>query len=321
MALESATWISELVITNPPGTDKKKQGDDHLRLLKAVLQNVFPNAAKAFRFPDTVAKSANYGVLSTDNNKTIVCDTTVAFNLTLPVLAVGDAGWCIYVLKTTADANPVFLVPPSGTINGFSKIRRSIAHVTCKVLWTGSVFVATRPNGVPIGTSLPFHGTTLPQGHLFDDGGTFTAADFVELNSVLGGNTKPDVRGRAFAGKDNMGGVSANRITLFDGDVLGNTGGLETATLTQANLPAASLVVDIPAGQGNHQHFSTGAASSQAVQTSGANFLTNLNGVLNQATSFSTLPAMAGTAALGGSGTGHSNLQPTFIANYILVAE
>jgi len=38
MALESAAKISELVDTNPAGTDQKAQGDDHLRMIKTVLQ-------------------------------------------------------------------------------------------------------------------------------------------------------------------------------------------------------------------------------------------------------------------------------------------
>lgn len=43
MPLESATYLFDLVPTNPPGTDGVSQGDDHLRLIKAVLQNTFPN--------------------------------------------------------------------------------------------------------------------------------------------------------------------------------------------------------------------------------------------------------------------------------------
>lgn len=51
MGLETATYIADLVATNPIGpTDPKSQGDDHLRLLKSVLQNTFPGAGKAFDF-------------------------------------------------------------------------------------------------------------------------------------------------------------------------------------------------------------------------------------------------------------------------------
>lgn len=47
MALESATYVSGLVTTNPSGSDSISQGDDHLRLIKTVLKNTFPNVSTA----------------------------------------------------------------------------------------------------------------------------------------------------------------------------------------------------------------------------------------------------------------------------------
>ena len=47
MALESATYISGLVDTNPSGSDSISQGDDHLRLIKSVLKSTMPNADEA----------------------------------------------------------------------------------------------------------------------------------------------------------------------------------------------------------------------------------------------------------------------------------
>lgn len=43
MALESATYINQLVAANPTLVDPKGQGDDHLRMIKRVLQSTFPN--------------------------------------------------------------------------------------------------------------------------------------------------------------------------------------------------------------------------------------------------------------------------------------
>lgn len=43
MGLEVATYIDDLVISNPSGTDDRSQGDDHIRLIKSVLKNTFPN--------------------------------------------------------------------------------------------------------------------------------------------------------------------------------------------------------------------------------------------------------------------------------------
>jgi hypothetical protein len=47
MALETATYISDLVSTNPTASDGKNQGDDHLRLLKSTIKTTFPNVAGA----------------------------------------------------------------------------------------------------------------------------------------------------------------------------------------------------------------------------------------------------------------------------------
>jgi hypothetical protein len=47
MALETGTWVDDLVITNPTSGDPKSQGDDHLRLIKTVLKNTFPLATAA----------------------------------------------------------------------------------------------------------------------------------------------------------------------------------------------------------------------------------------------------------------------------------
>ena len=71
MGLELGTFIDDLIQTNPLGSDDKRQGDDHLRLLKKVLQNTIKRASKAFYLPNSIAKNANYAVLDTDENMTI----------------------------------------------------------------------------------------------------------------------------------------------------------------------------------------------------------------------------------------------------------
>lgn len=43
MGLESATYISDLVATNPTSTDPKSEGDNHLRLIKSTIKTTFPN--------------------------------------------------------------------------------------------------------------------------------------------------------------------------------------------------------------------------------------------------------------------------------------
>ena len=43
MPIESATYISDLNASNPPGTDQLSTADDHLRLVKSTLKATFPN--------------------------------------------------------------------------------------------------------------------------------------------------------------------------------------------------------------------------------------------------------------------------------------
>jgi hypothetical protein len=47
MALETATYISDLNAENPATNDPKSQGDDHLRLIKSALKTTFPNITGA----------------------------------------------------------------------------------------------------------------------------------------------------------------------------------------------------------------------------------------------------------------------------------
>jgi len=47
MGLETGTFISDLVVTNPTITDKRREGDDHFRLLKNTIKNTFPNLTGA----------------------------------------------------------------------------------------------------------------------------------------------------------------------------------------------------------------------------------------------------------------------------------
>lgn len=333
MSLESATFIDDLDTANPASSDSKSQGDDHLRLIKLVLKNSIKRVSRAFYVPNTVAKSGNYSVLAADDNKTIVCDTTSAFTLTLPTLSASDAGWCCYVLKTTTDANPVWIAPPSGTIHGFTKVRRSVANALVKVLWTGSVFVVSRTFGVPIGALVPFDGTTLPQGCLWPDGTTFTAADYVELNSALGGNTKKDVRERMLVPWDNSAGVT--RVTSagssIDGDTAGATGGAQNVTLDATMIPSHQhdAFINDPGHTHDVKHNDNittpggGAAFVNAITAAGATTSTgaavsNTSGIHVKSSSGGSVDDKTGSV---GGGLAHNNMPPAIVMPFVLIAE
>ena len=52
MADESATWVTQLVSTNPVVGDPVGEGDDHLRMLKTVLKNSVPSTSTTAIVPN-----------------------------------------------------------------------------------------------------------------------------------------------------------------------------------------------------------------------------------------------------------------------------
>ena len=126
MGLESATYISDFTTTNPAGADQTSQGDDHIRLVKSVAQSTFPNATKAFRFPNTVVEQTAGLTVSfpTDLNKLYPVSASGAsrtVNLPDPSSGgtVNEDGFTVYVMKTDSSANTVTIDGNgSQTING-----------------------------------------------------------------------------------------------------------------------------------------------------------------------------------------------------------
>ena len=64
MAVESATWVTQLVSTNPVVGDPVGEGDDHLRMLKVVLKNSFPSTSTTAIVPDVSGQTGK--VLTND---------------------------------------------------------------------------------------------------------------------------------------------------------------------------------------------------------------------------------------------------------------
>ena len=72
MGVESATYISELVPANPLAGDPVGQGDDHLRMLKTVLQTQFSGLA------GTTAITADESEMNLLDGKTVIGDAVLA---------------------------------------------------------------------------------------------------------------------------------------------------------------------------------------------------------------------------------------------------
>lgn len=64
MALETGNYIGALVPANPSGKDQKRQGDDHIRLIKEAILNSFVGFAGAVMVGGQAAGAANAYELS-----------------------------------------------------------------------------------------------------------------------------------------------------------------------------------------------------------------------------------------------------------------
>jgi hypothetical protein len=137
MGLESATYVSELVNTNPAAGDNASQGDDHIRLVKATLQATWPNASRAFRFMASYAVTAGDATLvqADDMHKIIPINATAAARtVNLPSMTID--GWWAIVVKTDSSSNAVTIDPAgAGTINGASTITLTVQYESMMIWW------------------------------------------------------------------------------------------------------------------------------------------------------------------------------------------
>ncbi len=102
MAKETASYISQLVATNPVASDSVSVGDDHIRMLKTVLKTQFSGlsgttavtASEAeMNYLDiaTLGTSADSKVL-TQASGVVTIAGDVKITGTTPLLTIGDAG-------------------------------------------------------------------------------------------------------------------------------------------------------------------------------------------------------------------------------------
>lgn len=164
----------------------------------------------------------------------------------------------------------------------------------------------------PIGTILAFAGSVAPAGFALCYGQTLNTYTYRALHSVIsnawGGTaytagvtdqvgavttfTLPDLRGRVIAGKDNMGGTSAARLS-----------GVITSTTVGT------------AGVGGDQYLQS------HVHTMNQTTTLPLNGAGNNVPVGPNSNIVGGNATTLGAGGGNSqNVQPTLILNYIIRA-
>lgn len=188
-----------------------------------------------------------------------------------------------------------------------------------------------------IGELFPYTGSTAPARTVLAYGQTLSRTTYAALwafaqTEIAAGNTLynngngsttfgiMDMRGRGTAGKDNMGGSAASRLTTagggVDGATLGAAGGSQSTTLLTVNLPAytptGTVATDVKQAGG--------AAQGQGILFTGANNI-GMGGTATGAVQSPLLGISTFTGvAQGGTSTAFSNVPPAIVTNYLLFA-
>lgn len=138
MALETGTYISDLVVTNPTGADAKSTADDHLRLLKSTVKNTFPNVTGAVTPSHTVL---NYltGVTSAVQTqldaKAPLASPTFTGTPAAPTATTGTS--------STQVATTAFVASSIASVNSQTALVVAVVSATTQTATAGSHYVLT----------------------------------------------------------------------------------------------------------------------------------------------------------------------------------
>ncbi len=233
-------------------------------------------------------------------------------------------------------------VNSSGAVNLFRRSQLGVsatvggefvAGQVVTVMYDGTQYQLISTPPVLVGEIRDYSGSSPPAGWAYIDGSCQNRTGvFADLFSLVGTNfgggcggaqfQLPDGRGRMLAGRDDMGGTPAGRITSAGSGCVGTTlgaggCGTENVTISQGNLPSVNFTVT---GSVTSVTWTNGVpkaitATQQVTHTTSDVQVLPVTGSGNTDVSGGTI---SGNAASGGSGTALVILNPLQIVNKII---
>ena len=214
MPLETALYIDTLQPDWPLGTDPESQGDDHLRMLKQVLQNTFPNLTEAVTGSaaalNGITDHFHYNADNTVNGGTpeSLSATNAAQDNYIPVLVGGFT-------------NAVAVAQANAMAISFGWVMNNIYPVGSTILNSG-----TNPATIlGFGTWTQYAGALYGVGHVTDRNDGATAWDIPSgtiVGSLLVDNA--NIRATDLAGSGTAASAGAHTHTYNLNFVAGSAG-------------------------------------------------------------------------------------------------
>jgi hypothetical protein len=155
MSIESATYVSQLVATNPLHTDPLGQADSHIRLIKSVLQQTLPNLNAAVNGTPTQLNNAA-GAFTNSPQEMDLLPVTGSGQVALKNTGTnGTAGGLTVAINDATNANPknALTLSQAGALAALASVNApSIQKAGNELLPTGVICmcsgsIATIPAG------------------------------------------------------------------------------------------------------------------------------------------------------------------------------
>jgi microcystin-dependent protein len=324
LPLETATYISDLVTSNPAASDGMNNADDHMRLIKAAVKATFPNI------------SGQVTATHTDlNNAAGFLAGTVVSKVPLGAIAAPSYTFI-------GDLDTGFWSPGANQISGsVGGVRWFTVAADKSVTYDGNVSVTgtvtstgalSGPGIVPIGGMIMWLSDTLPTvgTWCWANGGTLSRTTYATFFGIVGttfgvgdGTTTFNVINMQEVvpvGKSTMGGAaSPGLLASISGALKAALNGLfgeDAHTLSTPEIPShthANTLTDPGhdhgVGQGSFSNLNAGTTPTSAQGFS--------SGGTPPRTTNNTTGITINNVAAGG-GSAHNNTQPSRAVNFII---